>query len=136
MDKQQQILEMAKDICRVTHICNDVCKPISACDALKYAERAVEAGYSKQSEGRWEIVIGSHGKEIMICTNCRHSQDLHSTFTYCPNCGARMKGGNECVKGTPKKTYYTPDEVRNMSMNEIRDNITAIRKSMKRWRDE
>lgn len=37
---------------------------------------------------------------------------------------------------TPKKPYYTPDEVRNMSMNEIRDNITAIRKSMKRWRDE
>lgn len=48
MDKQQQILEMAKDICRVKLNCNDVCNPISACDALKYAERAVEAGYSKQ----------------------------------------------------------------------------------------
>ena len=49
-------------------------------------------GYRKQSEGEWEIVKGSHGKEIMVCTNCRHSQDLHSTFTYCPNCGARMHG--------------------------------------------
>ena len=49
MNKQQKIVEMAKDICRVKHICNDVCKPISACDALRYAERAVEAGYSKQS---------------------------------------------------------------------------------------
>lgn len=47
-DKQQQILQMAKDICRVQHNCNDVCKPISACDALRYAERAVEAGYKKQ----------------------------------------------------------------------------------------
>lgn len=47
MDKQQQVLEMAKDICRVKLNCNDVCNPISACDALKYAERAVEAGYSK-----------------------------------------------------------------------------------------
>lgn len=47
MEKQQKIVEMAKDICRVKHICNDVCKPISACDALRYAERAVEAGYSK-----------------------------------------------------------------------------------------
>lgn len=46
-DKQQKILEMAKDICRVKHICTDVCEPISACDALRYAERAVEAGYSK-----------------------------------------------------------------------------------------
>jgi hypothetical protein len=50
MNKQQKIVEMAKDICRVKHICNDVCKPISACDALRYAERAVEAGYVKQSE--------------------------------------------------------------------------------------
>ncbi len=49
-DKQQQILQMAKDICRVKLNCNDVCNPISACDALRYAERAVEAGYSKQSE--------------------------------------------------------------------------------------
>ena len=47
MEKQQKILEMAKDICRVKLNCNDVCNPISACDALKYAERAVEAGYSK-----------------------------------------------------------------------------------------
>jgi hypothetical protein len=46
-EKQQKILEMAKDICRVQHNCNDVCKPVSACDALKYAERAVEAGYGK-----------------------------------------------------------------------------------------
>lgn len=46
-DKQQKILEMAKDICRYQPCCNDVCKPISACDALRYAERAVEAGYSK-----------------------------------------------------------------------------------------
>ena len=47
MDKQQQILQMAKDICRVKLNCNDVCNPVSACDALRYAERAVEAGYVK-----------------------------------------------------------------------------------------
>ena len=49
MDKQQKIVEMAKDICRAQLCCNDVCNPISACDALRYAERAVEAGYSKQN---------------------------------------------------------------------------------------
>ena len=32
---------MTKDICRHQNVCNDVCKPISACDALRYAERAV-----------------------------------------------------------------------------------------------
>ena len=46
-EKQQKIVEMAKDICRYQPCCNDVCKPISACDALRYAERAVEAGYVK-----------------------------------------------------------------------------------------
>ena len=51
-----------------------------------------EEKYRKQSKGKWEIVIGSNGKEKMVCTNCRHGQDLASTFTYCPNCGARMKG--------------------------------------------
>lgn len=54
------------------------------------AEKLYNEGYRKQSEGLWEIVKGSNGKEKMICTNCRHQQDLHSTFAFCPNCGARM----------------------------------------------
>ena len=40
--------------------------------------------------GRWEIVIGSNGKEDMVCTRCRVSQELTGVFTYCPNCGAKM----------------------------------------------
>ena len=42
--------------------------------------------------GYWEIAKGSNGKEKMVCTNCRHQQDLHNTFTYCPNCGALIDG--------------------------------------------
>ena len=45
--------------------------------------------------GRWEIVIGSNGKEYMVCTCCRVSQDLTGVFTYCPNCGCRMDGGDD-----------------------------------------
>lgn len=45
--------------------------------------------------GEWEIVKGSNGKEKMACTDCRHQQDLHSTFTYCPNCGAKMDGRSD-----------------------------------------
>ena len=52
--------------------------------------------------GRWEIVIGSNGKEYMVCTCCRVSQDLTGVFTYCPNCGAKMDGcdgnGDLCSK--------------------------------------
>ena len=40
--------------------------------------------------GEWEIVVGSNGKEYMVCTCCRVSQDLTGVFAYCPNCGAKM----------------------------------------------
>lgn len=40
--------------------------------------------------GRWEIVVGSDGKEHMVCTGCRKQQDLTGVFSYCPNCGATM----------------------------------------------
>ena len=45
--------------------------------------------------GKWEIVVGSNGKEYMVCTCCRVSQDLTGVFTYCPNCGAKMYGGED-----------------------------------------
>ena len=40
--------------------------------------------------GRWEVVVGSDGKEHMVCTRCRKQQDLTGVFSYCPNCGAKM----------------------------------------------
>ena len=49
---------------------------------------------SRVRHGEWEIVVGSNGKEYMVCTCCRVSQDLTGVFTYCPNCGAKMDGGN------------------------------------------
>ena len=39
---------------------------------------------------RWEVVVGSYGKEHMVCTGCRKQQDLTGVFSYCPNCGAIM----------------------------------------------
>ena len=42
---------------------------------------------------KWEIVVGSNGKEYMVCTGCRKQQDLTGVFSYCPNCGAKMDGG-------------------------------------------
>ena len=47
---------------------------------------------SRVRHGEWEIVVGSNGKEYMVCTCCRVSQDLTGVFTYCPNCGAKMDG--------------------------------------------
>ena len=42
---------------------------------------------------RWEVVVGSDGKERMVCTGCRKQQDLTGVFSYCPNCGALMDRG-------------------------------------------
>lgn len=39
---------------------------------------------------KWEVIVGSDGKERMVCTGCRKQQDLTGVFTYCPNCGAKM----------------------------------------------
>ena len=41
----------------------------------------------------WEVVVGSDGKEHMVCTGCRKQQDLTGVFSYCPNCGALMDRG-------------------------------------------
>ena len=45
--------------------------------------------------GEWEIVVGSNGKEYMVCTCCLVSQDLTDVFSYCPNCGAKMDGNTD-----------------------------------------
>lgn len=58
-------------------------REISACPAVDVAPVV---------HGRWEIVIGSDGKEHMVCTECRKQQDLTGVFSYCPNCGAKMDG--------------------------------------------
>lgn len=64
----------------------------NAADCIRYMDAADVAPVR---HGDWEIVLGSNGKEYMVCTCCRVSQDLTGVFTYCPNCGAMMDGGSE-----------------------------------------
>ena len=65
---------------------------------LDRAQRAIldapAADVAPVRHGEWEIVVGSNGKEYMVCTCCRVSQDLTGVFTYCPNCGSKMDGGD------------------------------------------
>lgn len=44
--------------------------------------------------GHWIFGTANH-REYMKCSVCLKSQTLTGVFTYCPNCGAKMDGGNE-----------------------------------------
>ena len=58
-----------------------------AADCIRYMDAADVAPVRHE---RWEIVVGSDGKEHIVCTGCRKQQDLTGVFSYCPNCGAIM----------------------------------------------
>ena len=63
-----------------------------AADCIRYMDAADVAPVR---HGQWEVVVGSDGKEHMVCTGCRKQQDLTGVFSYCPNCGCRMDGGDD-----------------------------------------
>ena len=65
--------------------CGNVCR--------RAIERILAADVAPVRHERWEIVVGSDGKEHMVCTGCRKQQDLTGVFSYCPNCGAKMMEG-------------------------------------------
>ena len=63
--------------------------------AIKKIPKGIIVDVAPVRHGEWEIVVGSNGKEYMVCTCCRISQALTGVFTYCPNCGAKMYGGED-----------------------------------------
>ena len=66
------------------------CRACLVDDALDYIDSEPAADVAPVRHAKWEVVVGSNGKEYMVCTGCRKQQDLTGVFSYCPNCGARM----------------------------------------------
>ena len=58
-----------------------------AADCIRYMD---VANVAPVQHAKWEVVVGSNGKEYMVCTGCRKQQDLTGVFSYCPSCGAKM----------------------------------------------
>jgi hypothetical protein len=58
------------------------------------AEALYNAGYRKQSEGEW---IKPTSFSQTLCSKCRMTPKMLLGLLpkYCPNCGAKMKGGAE-----------------------------------------
>ena len=108
MSKEKQIEEMAKDLQKSEHwYFNDHSVDFEL-DRKKTAENLYNAGYRKQSEGEWHYNpdgmdwgLGAWQCSLCGCRNDNLPMDKNikplrwAGSKYCPNCGAKMKGGAE-----------------------------------------
>ena len=112
MSKEKQIEEtikivdeMASLVCRYHdlhcngHSCVTCWRRTTNCDKYPILYRLAESNYRKQSEGEWKR--SEKGKYDYFCTICGEKavQNIYGNydrlFKFCPNCGAKMKGGAE-----------------------------------------
>ena len=97
MSKEKQIEELAeilRKVCDATPNGKCMSKLCCACRA----ETVIEAGYRKQSEGEWisPTTIGGRAFSIPHCSACNGIPcGVDENTKFCPNCGAKMKGGAE-----------------------------------------
>ena len=93
---KEQIEEMAREMCHLSA----ECKTCQICDERYYcdddlcffqcvAKEIINHGYRKQNEGEWY----DKGSLSCRCSMCGGKSNKESRF--CPNCGAKMKGGAE-----------------------------------------
>ena len=65
------------------------------------AEELYNAGYRKQSEGEWIVAKTERAWNdaeypyMHRCSMCGNEEASQSLTPFCPNCGAKMKGGAE-----------------------------------------
>ena len=105
MSKEKQIEEMANHLMDIQRNFDEYCaKPcrecelggVVNCESYYKAEALYNAGYRKQSEGEWREDIIAF---CNVCSSCRAMVDRYAIkcnsgkLHYCPNCGAKMKGG-------------------------------------------
>ena len=98
MSKKKQIEEMAKATmkhCKIDNQCGS-CHWSTCNECL--AEILYNAGYRKQSEGEWvDQYQGKYDNQLYKCSECGetafHDEKRWFLTHYCPNCGAKMKGG-------------------------------------------
>ena len=95
MDREKQIEEMAIIVSKsIQEWANDL--PPMSCPIF-VAETLYTTGYRKQSEGEW--LTSDIPQEKYVCSICGGAcwyydcQGEVARSRYCPNCGAKMKGG-------------------------------------------
>ena len=104
MTKEKQIEEMAK-VYYAAMMEASVSDVVNGKVSKYYATKFYNAGYRKQSVGEWKQTkepLGWHDVDCVECSACGESWVLGDNLDYdlieeywhfCPNCGAKMKGG-------------------------------------------
>lgn len=99
-EEKQQIEEMAITICRKRHACilkdGESCRKCDQHERCLYQDIAYalyQEDYRKQKEGEWKMKV----YPITSCSVCGvlQSVEYQQGWNFCPNCGAKMKGGAE-----------------------------------------
>ena len=102
MSREKQIEEMAKELCGMDRECKD-CNMDSICISQNCASIFYKLGYRKQEEGEWaktQFVARTafYTVKEFPCNKCGEIFEVakgNELMHYCPNCGAKMKGGAE-----------------------------------------
>lgn len=69
------------------------CRACGTGDAIDIIEDFPTADVAPVVHARWNII--KRMIENAICSNCgRHFQSYYEAYRYCPNCGAKMDGGD------------------------------------------
>ena len=98
---KEQIEEMRKDL---IEIFDEEYENRRLITPQNTAEKMTAKGYRKQSEGEWiakKEMYRTPSAKNYYCSNCEKNAIFDSFMgtsritNYCPNCGAKMKGGAE-----------------------------------------
>ena len=101
MSREKQTKKVSKDrqeYLKFKPFADDLRKAESWCELdgvlnrYQTVKNLSKMGYHKQSEGEW---IKKYDKAPRyVCSVCNHLFN-NKSYNYCPNCGAKMKGGAE-----------------------------------------
>ena len=87
-EKQEAIMSADLELCHAEFISGIY----TDYDAI--AQKMFAKGWRKQIEGEWLFNRGrTYGEPAYYCSNCSEGGSEYGYDKFCPNCGAKMKGG-------------------------------------------